>query len=152
MTYREMQLQEDTQDAYTFETGISYAKDLLKQENRPYVLKDTIEGPKTKVVFTEHFIYVMRDADSNECMARMSQKEKELYWDYLHYQGIVNGIMLKNPTYTDAEIDAAAKIAYKADVLWGTPELVVRTLSDWAYAEVLQFEKDSCFTTMHTWG
>ena len=151
MTYRELALQEDTQDAYTAEIGIDYAKDLLKQNNKPYILKDTVEGPATKVVFTEHFIYTLRDADSNECIARMSQKEKELYWDYTHYQSIINGVMFANPGFTDAQIDAAAKTEYETERVWGTPELVVRTLSDWAYAETLQFDKDSCFTTMHSW-
>lgn len=151
MTYREMDLQGNTDDVYTMEIGIDYSKNLLKRNNKPYTLKDSVDGPQTKVVFTEHFITVMRDADSNECMAKMSQKEKELYWDYIHYQSIVNAVMLDNPTYTDEEIDAAAKIIYEANTVWGTPELVVKTLSDWAYAEVLLFDKDSCYTTMHSW-
>lgn len=151
MTYREMALQVETADVYTMEIGIEYSKELFKKNNKPYILKDSVEGPATKVVFTEHFIYVMRDADSSECMAKMSQKEKELYWDYIHYQSIVNTIMLTNPTYTEEQVDAAAKIEYELNTVWGTPELVVRTLSDWAYAEVLLFDKDSCYSTMHSW-
>lgn len=139
------------QDEYTIDAGIEYAKCLFKRNNKPYVLKDTQDGPLTRVVFTEHFIYSMRDADSTECMARMSKLEKELYWDYLNYQGIVNTIMIANPLYTDAQIDADAKVQYELDRLYRTPELVVRTLSDWAYAEVLQFDKDSCYSTMHVW-
>ena len=151
MTYREILLQTEYDNSYNLEIGTEYAMQLLKANNKPYALKDTPEGPNTRVVFTEHFIYAMRDADSNGCMAKMSKKEKEVYWDYLNYQGVVNGVMMLNPTYTDAEIDAAAKVLYEADNEYATPELVVRTLSDWAYAEVLKFDKDSCYSTMHTW-
>ena len=127
------------------------AKNLFKANNKPYSLKDGVDGPLTKVVFNEHFIMVMRDADSNECMAKMSQLEKYLYWDYINYQGIVNNIMLLHPEYNDAQVDAAAKIQYEAGDNYIAPELVVRTLSDWAYAEVLQFDKNSCYDTMHVW-
>jgi len=127
------------------------AKQLFKSNNKPYTLKDSVEGPKTKVVFNEHFIMVMRDADSNECMAKMSKLEKYLYWDYLNYQGIVNSVMLANPLWNDAQIDAEAKTQYEAGTIFLAPELVVRTLSDWAYAEVLQFDKNSCYETMHSW-
>lgn len=127
------------------------AKNLFKSNNKPYSLKDGVEGPETIVVFTEHFIMVMRDADSNECMAKMSKLEKYLYWDYLNYQGIVNSIMFANPTWTHEQIDAEAKTQYEAGKIYLAPELVVRTLSDWAYAEVLQFDKNSCYDTMHSW-
>mgnify|MGYP000545460078 CR=1 FL=1 len=151
MTYRELPYQSEDEYAYTEDIGIEYAQQLFKCNNKPYLLKDSIYGPKTKAIFTEHFIYTMRDADSNGCLAKMSIKEKHLYWDYLNYQGIVNSIMITNPTYNDAEVDAAAKIEYELNSVYNTPELVVRTLSDWAYAEVLNFEKDSCYSTMHTW-
>ena len=52
------------------------AKNLFKSNNKPYSLKDGVEGPGNVVVFSEHFIQVMRDADSNECMAKMSKTEK----------------------------------------------------------------------------
>ena len=127
------------------------AKNLFKANNKPFTLKDGVEGPMTKVVFNEHFIMVMRDADSNECMAKMSLLEKHLYWDYITYQSIVNSVMLINPTWTDAQIDAEAKVQYEASDNYIASELVVRTLSDWAYAEVLQFDKNSCYDTMHVW-
>lgn len=127
------------------------AKNLFKANNKPYSLKDGVEGPETIVVFNEHFIQVMRDADSNECMAKMSKLEKHLYWDYLNYQGIVNSIMFANSSWTDAQVEAEAKIQYEAGEIYLAPELVVRTLSNWAYAEVLQFDKNSCYDTMHVW-
>ena len=127
------------------------AKNLFKANNKPYSLKDGVDGPNTIVVFNEHFIMVMRDADSNECMAKMSKLEKYLYWDYLNYQGIVNNIMFANPTWTNEQIDAEAKVQYEAGKVYLAPEVVVRTLSDWAYAEVLQFDKNSCYDTMHSW-
>lgn len=127
------------------------AKNLFKENNKPFTLKDTVDGPNTRVVFTEHFIMVMRDADSSECMAKMSKLEKYLYWDYITYQNIVNSVMFTNPTWTEAQVDAEAKTQYEAGDIYIAPELVVRTLSDWAYAEVLQFDKDSCYDTMHVW-
>lgn len=127
------------------------AKNLFKSNNKPYSLKDGIGGPNTIVVFDEHFIMVMRDADSNECMAKMSKLEKYLYWDYLNYQGIVNTIMFDNPTWTNEQVEAEAKIIYDAGTKYLAPEFVVRTLSDWAYAEVLMFDKNSCYDTMHVW-
>ena len=135
----------------TVTTATQEAKNLFKANNKPFTLVDGVEGPKTKVVFNEHFIMVMRDADSNECMAKMSKLEKYLYWDYITYQSIVNSIMLTNPTWTDAQVDAEAKIQYEAGDNYIAPEFVVRTLSDWAYAEVLQFDKNSCYDTMHVW-
>ena len=151
MTFREMQLQNPLDTDVTIEEGVEYAKVLFKANNKPYTLKDSVDGPLTKVVFTERFIYAMRNADSTECMADMSKMEKRLYWDYINYQGIVNTIMFANPGYTDAEVDASAKVEYELNTAYGTPELVVRTLSDWAYAETLKFDKDSCFDTMHKW-
>lgn len=147
-TYRNVILLDDKVEV---NNRVQETRNLFKQNNKAYALKDTHDGPKTKAVFTEHFIYTMRDSDSNGCMAKMSKLEKELYWDYLHYQGLVNSIMIANPLWTDAQIDAEAKIQYEASTLYGTPELVVRTLSDWAYAEVLKFDKDSCYSTMHVW-
>lgn len=127
------------------------AKNLFKSNNKPYSLKDGIEGPNTIVVFDEHFIMVMRDADSNECMAKMSKLEKYLYWDYLNYQQIVNTIMFDNPTWTNEQVEAEAKTLYEGGTKYLAPEVVVRTLSDWAYAEVLMFDKNSCYDTMHVW-
>ena len=135
----------------TVTTVTQEAKNLFKANNKPFTLVDGVEGPKTKVVFNEHFIMVMRDADSNECMAKMSKLEKYLYWDYITYQSIVNSVMLTNPTWTDAQIDAEAKMQYEASDNYIASELIVRTLSDWAYAEVLQFDKSSCYDTMHVW-
>ena len=135
----------------TVTTATQEAKNLFKANNKPFTLVDGVEGPKTKVVFNEHFIMVMRDADSNECMAKMSKLEKELYWDYITYQGIVNSVMLTNPTWTDVQVDDEAKIQYEAGDIYIAPEIVVRTLSNWAYAEVLRFDKDSCYDIMHVW-
>jgi len=136
----------------TVTTSTQEAKNLFKSNNKPFIFKDTVDGANTKVVFTEHFIMVLRDADSNECLAKMSQLEKETYWDYINYQGIVNTIMFANPLWTDAQVDAEAKTQYEVSIIHIASELVVRTLSDWAYAETLKFDKDSCYDTMHVWG
>jgi len=133
------------------DASFASVKTLLKSNNKPYTLKDGVEGPGTKIVFSEHFIYSMRKADSSECMAEMSKLEKYLYWDYLNYQGIVNSVMFDNPTYTDAEVDNAAKALYEEGDVYLASEEVVRELSDWAYAETLAFDKDSCYDIMHSW-
>ena len=151
MVFRQLINQDKIDSDITLEQSTEYAKALFKANNKPFTLVDGVEGPKTKVVFNEHFIMVMRDADSNECMAKMSKLEKELYWDYITYQGIVNSVMLTNPTWTDVQVDAEAKIQYEAGDIYIAPEMVVRTLSNWAYAEVLQFDKNSCYDTMHVW-
>ena len=154
MTIREILLNKETsldEDVPTLEQGVVNARELAKQNNQAYMLKDGVEGPGTIVVFSEHFITMFRTADSNECMSRMSKKEKELYWDYITYQSIVNQLIMDNPTWTDQQIDDQALIDYEAADNYDTPELVVRKLSDWAYAETLEFEEDACFTTMHTW-
>ena len=140
-----------TNDTNTTVTKITQkAKDLFKIIPKPFTLKDGVDGPQTKVVFTEHFIMVMRDADSNECMAKMSVEEKKVYWDYLNYQGIVNSIMSAHPEYDEQKIEDEAKIEYEAGHIYVAPELVVRALSSWTYAEVLEFSKDTCYNTMHT--
>ena len=59
--------------------------------------------------------------------------------------------MFANPTWGDAQVDAEAKTQYEAGEIYIATELVVRTLSDWAYAETLKFDKDSCYDTMHVW-
>ena len=135
----------------TLDTALAATKNLFKSNNKPYSLKDGVEGPGTKIVFSEHFIYSMRKADSSECMSEMSKLEKYMYWDYLNYQGIVNGVMFDNPTYTDDEVDAAAKALYEESKIYIATEEVVRKLSDWAYAETLAFDKDSCYDIMHSW-
>ena len=57
--------------------------------------------------------------------------------------------MIANPLFTDEEIEAEAKIQYEAGDIYLASEKVVRTLSDWAYAEVLAFDKDSCYEEHH---
>jgi len=151
MEIRTMLAEPEVDSVTTVNDGLAEAKQLFKSNNKPFMLKDGVEGPDTVVVFSEHFIEVMREADSNECMAKMSKLEKYLYWDYLNYQGLVNAIMIANPLWNDAQIDAEAKTQYEAGTIFLAPELVVRTLSDWAYAEVLQFDKNSCYETMHSW-
>ena len=56
-----------------------------------------------------------------------------------------------NQPYIPRTIESIVIVEYKIDSVYGTPELAVRTLSDWAYAEVLKFDKDSCYSTMHSW-
>lgn len=127
------------------------AKNLFKSNNKPYSLKDGVEGPGTVVVFSEHFIQVMRDADSNECMAKMSKLEKFLYWDYINYQSIKFNIGLANPTWTEEQILAAAAIEYRENREYSTPETVVEALSTYSTGELLELDTNSCYDSIHIW-
>ena len=152
MTYKEMVLQPSyTENRYTPNIGIEFTKQITKTNNKAYTLKDGVDGPETLVIFSTHFIDVFRDADSNECMARMSKKEKELYWDYIHYQNIINELILANPTWTDEQIDLEAEIEYDIATTYETPELVVRKLSEWAVAEVMDLDVGTCYNSLHEW-
>ena len=127
------------------------AKNLFKSNNKPYSLKDGIEGPNTIVVFDEHFIMVMRDADSNECMAKMSKLEKYVYWDYINYQSIKFNIGFANPTWTEEQILAKAAIEYRENREYKTPEIVVEALSAYSTGELLELDTNSCYDSVHVW-
>ena len=127
------------------------AKNLFKSNNKPYSLKDGVEGPGNIVVFSEHFIQVMRDADSNECMAKMSKLEKYVYWDYINYQSIKFNIGFANPTWTEEQILAKAVIEYRGNREYNTPEIVVEALSAYSTGELLELDTNSCYDSVHVW-
>ena len=127
------------------------AKNLFKSNNKPYSLKDGVEGPGNIVVFSEHFIQVMRDADSNECMAKMSKLEKYVYWDYINYQSIKFNIGFANPTWTEEQILAKAAIEYRENREYNTPEIVVEALSAYSTGELLELDTNSCYDSVHVW-
>ena len=127
------------------------AKNLFKSNNKPYSLKDGVEGPGNIVVFSEHFIQVMRDADSNECMAKMSKLEKYLYWDYINYQSIKFNIGFANPTWTEEQVLAEAVIEYRGNREYNTPEIVVEALSAYSTGELLELDTNSCYDSVHVW-
>ena len=124
------------------------AKQLLKVMNRPYVLRDSVDGPKSVVVFDEHFIEMFLGADTHECVAMMSKKEKELYWDYLIYQDAC----LSTLTAVDTDVDLEqADIEYRAIRGYHTPTLVVEALSNYSAAEVRQLDENTCYNTNYQW-
>lgn len=127
------------------------AKNLFKANNKPYSLKDGVEGPETIVVFNEHFIQVMRDADSNECMAKMSKLEKYVYWDYINYQSIKFNVGLANPTWTEEQILAETIIKYRETREYDTPEIVVEALNAYSTGELLELDTNNCYDSVHVW-
>lgn len=127
------------------------AKNLFKSNNKPYILKDTVEGPLTMAIFDPHFLMVMRDADSNECTAKMSMLEKRLYWDYITYKSITFALNIAHPEYTDAQIKAAARIEFRTTREYGTPEIVVEALNDYETGEVLNLDPSACYDSVHKW-
>ena len=127
------------------------AKNLFKANNKPFTLKDGVEGPLTKVVFNEHFIMVMRDADSNECMAKMSLLEKRLYWDYITYKSITFALNGAHPEYTDEQIKAAARVEFRTVREYGTPEIVVEALNDYETGEVMELSMSDYYDSVHVW-
>lgn len=127
------------------------AKNLFKSNNKPYSLKDGVDGPNTLVVFDEHFIMVMRDADSNECMAKMSKLEKYVYWDYINYQSIKFNVGLANPTWTEEQILAETIIKYRETREYDTPEIVVEALNAYSTGELLELDTNNCYDSVHVW-
>lgn len=127
------------------------AKNLFKSNNKPYILKDTVEGPLTMAIFDPHFLMVMRDADSNECTAKMSMLEKRLYWDYITYKSITFALNIAHPEYTDAQIKTAARIEFRTTREYGTPEIVVEALNDYETGEVLNLDPSACYDSVHKW-
>lgn len=132
-------------------TTTQEAKNLFKSNNKPYTIVDTVEGPLTGVLIDPHFINVMRDADSNEYMAKMSKLEKYLYWDYVTYKSIVFSINIANPTYTDEQVRAAARIEFITAREYMTPEIVVEALSDYETGALVEVTPNADYDTLHTW-
>ena len=151
MEFRQLVNQDRVDSDITLEQGIEYAKMLFKANNKPYILKDSVDGPKTKVVFTERFTYALRNADSNECISDMSKAEKELYWDYINYQSIKFNIGLANPTWTDEQILAGAVIEYRETREYNTPEIVVEALNVYSTGELLELDTNNCYDSVHVW-
>ena len=151
MVFRQLVNQDRVDSGITLEQGIEYAKVLFKSNNKPYILKDSVDGPLTKVVFTEHFIMVMREANSNECMAKMSKLEKYTYWDYVTYSDLLISIGIANPGYTDEQLEAAALISYRSNREYNTPENVVVAMNSYILGEVLELDLNSCYDNKHTW-
>ena len=143
--------QADNDSGTTVTEVTQEAKNLFKSNNKPFIIKDTVDGPNTRVVFTEHFLMVLRDADSNECMAKMSKLEKYLYWDYINYQSIKFNIGFANPTWTEEQILAKAAIEYRENREYSTPEIVVEALSAYSTGELLELDTNSCYDSVHVW-
>lgn len=143
--------QTDNDSGLTVTDATQEAKNLFKSNNKPYTLKNTIEGPNTIAVFDAHFLMVMRDADSNECTSKMSKLEMFTYWDYVTYKSIKFDIAVANPTYTDEQIKAAARIEFRKIREYATPEIVVEMLNDYEIGELLNLEVSACYDSVHVW-
>ena len=143
--------QTDNDSGLTVTEATQECKNLFKSNNKPYMLKDTVEGPLTMAVFDPHFLMVMRDADSNECTAKMSLLEKRLYWDYTTYKSVKFALNIANPRYTDAQINAAARIEFRTVREYGTPEIVVEALNDYETGEVMELNMSDCYDSVHVW-
>ena len=135
-------------DGLTLDDGVENAKNLFKSNNKPYTLRDSVDGSKTKVVFSRHFINKFRSVQSTECMDGMSQREKEVYWDYLNYQEVILNIVT-DPSYPGYAAELTA--AYELAVQYNTPEVVVEQLDQYEVAEVYNLAEDSCFDYQHVW-
>jgi len=143
--------QTDNDSGLTVTEATQECKNLFKSNNKPYMLKDTVEGPLTMAVFDPHFLMVMREADSSECTAKMSLLEKRLYWDYTAYKSILFTLNITHPEYTDEQIKAAARLEFRTVREYGTPEIVVEALNDYETGEVLALSMSSCYDSVHVW-
>lgn len=135
--------------------GTRRVKQLTKSMNRPYVLRDSVDGPKTKVVFDEHFIERFQQVESNECTAKMSKLEKELYWDYITYQDAYLSVSLSEvPVVESSEEEklSQADSIYRSNRKYRTPTLVVVALGSYDTANVYLLEGDGCFNTNYVWN
>lgn len=158
MTYRDI-IPENTDNEIS-KLSVDFAKELTKTNNKPYTLKDSVEGPNTLVVFSPHFVEMFREAFSNECIAKMSKREKWVYWDYLAYMSALMGVVV--PDYESAPsqeaIDAletdywnAVAAAYNLVAEYGTPIEVVQAVSNFSANEVWDTDMSTCYTNTHTW-
>ena len=132
---------------------IKDAKDLFKASGKPYVLRDSVDGPKSVVVFDDHFIEMFTSANSHECIISMSKKEKELYWDYLTYQdACISTLTVNDENAVDEAVALGeADIAYRAIRQYHTPTLVVKALSNYGAAEVMELPENTCYSTNYKW-
>lgn len=133
--------------------GTRRAKQLTKSMGRPFTLRDSVDGPKTMVVFDEHFIERFLQAETDECIAKMSPREKELLWDYMvfHDAGVTALIELNEVDITE-EVDAETDRLYRAHREYNIPTKVVKALSEYTAGEVLKIDMNACFNTNHIWN
>ena len=139
MTYMEMLKQRRSDNdslRYTPRIGIELTKMLTKTNSSPYRLKDSTSGPKTVVQLDKHFIKALQIADSTDDMSTMSKAEKKVYWDYIKYQSIMFDTMASNLDLTSEEVVEKAKSIYESKRSYNVPEIVVRAIGDWMYANL----------------
>lgn len=88
--------------------GIAEAKDLIGS-NFPYWYASDISGKDSITVFTDHFIMVVREALSTNCVSNMTRDETIVFFDYLKWvdcDKIVDGesgCYDQNDYYTDLQ-------------------------------------------------
>lgn len=71
--------------------GLETGKDLLDQGGKgPWWYESDVSGKNSIIVFSDHFIYVVREALSTDCMANMFEDEAPIYLDYVAYVDCVN--------------------------------------------------------------
>jgi len=137
-----------------------FAKEMTKTHNKPYTIKDSIDGAQTRVVFSPHFVEMFREAFSTQDMTKMSKIEKRTFWDYMMYMNAKISIDL--PDYDNAPSDearkalerdynAAVEMAYNSNSEWSTPILVVEAISEYSASEMWDTGSDSEYMYTHTW-
>lgn len=98
----------------TIEDGISLAKDLIGIK-KPYFIDRRYDG-LMQPVFSEHFLNAFAKALSFNCIADMTEKEKDLYFQYIEYTG--------DREYYDITSFDNAELVLKALDTWAMDELL----------------------------
>lgn len=96
----------------TLTEGIDYAKKLIGKKP-PYVMDKRVDG--SVPIFSEHFLEAYRKALSFNCIADMTDAEKDLYFGYINYT--------KYPTESNIALKKNELLAYKALDKWTLDEL-----------------------------
>lgn len=116
--------------------GLTEAKDLLSQgENGPWWYESDATGHNSIIVFSDHFIYVVREALSTDCYANMFEDETPIFFDYV--------------AYVDCALIGGICTGYD------TPLEVLVALDKWLYDEIQCLPhptNQGCGEAEHTWN
>lgn len=105
--------------------GIAYAKDLIGSKD-PYVIERRYDGNKV-VIFSDHFIEAYRTALSKNCIADMTDKEKDLYFEYINYT--------EHQPYSNIDMNSEMQFVLAALDQWTMDELLGNEHPDYATCE-----------------
>lgn len=99
-------------DKYTTTDGATLAKDIFRTKD-PYYIDRRPDGKQP--IFSEHFLEAFAKALSFNCIADMTKKEKDLYFEYVNWTA--------DKEYYDISSFKDGDLVFKALDTWATDEL-----------------------------